>query len=274
MSLRILDAAPRRGMAWVSQAFALFLRRPLGFSLLFLLFLVTAMVLLALPYVGALLLLAGLPLLTLGFATATRAALAGENVHAGQLVEPLLPGADAGRRRTLLSLCAAFAVTSALVMLLAEGADGGTFERLQILLAGTRDEAANREIDALLADPRLHRGMWLRFGLSGALAIPFWHAPMLVWWHGQGMAQALFSSTLACWRNKGAFAIYLLAWLATVASFSVLAGLVFTLLGAPQMLAVAALPAGLLFSTAFYVSLYFTYADCFAQSGDANTTVM
>ena len=33
--------------------------------------------------------------------------------------------------------------------------------------------------------------------------------------------------------------------------------------GTPQMLAVAALPAGLMFSTAFYVSLYFTFADCF-----------
>lgn len=274
MSLRVLHAAPRRGLSWVSQAFSLFLRRPLGFSLLFLLFLVSAMILLALPYVGALLLLAGLPLLTLGFATATRAALAGESVHAGQLVEPLLPGGDARRRRTLLSLCAGFAVASALVMLLAEGADGGTFERLQILLAGTRDDAANREVDALLGDPQLHRGMWIRFGLSALLSVPFWHAPMLVWWHGQSAAQALFSSTLACWRNKGAFALYFLAWLATVALFGAASGALFAAMGAPQLLAVAALPAGLMFSTAFYVSLYFTFADSFAQSGDALTTVM
>jgi len=273
MSLRVLTAAPRRGLAWVSQAFSLFLKRPLGFSLLFLLFLVTAMILLALPYVGAVLLLAGLPLLTLGFANATRAALAGESVHAGQLVEPLLRGGDPARRRTLLALCAGFAVASALVMLLAEGVDGGSFERLQILLAGARDEAANREIDTLLADPRLHRGMWIRFGLTGLLSVPFWHAPMLVWWHGQGAAQALFSSTLACWRNRGAFALYLLAWIAAVALFGVACGAVFALLGAPQLLAVAALPAGVMFSTAFYVSLYFTFADCFAQSGETTTTV-
>lgn len=264
MSLRVLDAAPRRGLSWVNQAFSLFLKRPLGFSLLFLLFLVSAMILLALPYVGAVLLLAALPLLTLGFASATRAALAGENVHAGQLVEPLLPGGDARRRRTLLSLCVGFATASALIMLLAEAVDGGTFERLQILLAGTRDDAARQEIDALLSDARLHRGMWLRFGLTGLLSVPFWHAPMLVWWHGQSAAHALFSSTLACWRNKAAFALYLLAWIATVAAFGVACGLVFALLGTPQMLAVAALPAGLMFSTAFYVSLYFTFADCFA----------
>jgi hypothetical protein len=273
MSLRILDAAPRRGLAWVSQAFGLFLRRPLGFSLLFLLFLVVAMVLLVLPYAGALLVLAALPLLTLGFATATRAALAGQNVHAGQLVEPLLPGADGARRRALLALCVGFAVASASIMLLAGAADDGSFERLQILLAGTRDEAANREIDALLSDPRLHRGMWLRFGLTALLSIPFWHAPMLVWWHGQGVGQALFSSTLACWRNKRAFAAYVAAWLATMTLFGIACGLLFALLGTPQMLGVAALPGGLLFSTAFYVSLYFTFADCFGQSGDAQTTL-
>lgn len=273
MSLRILDAAPRRGLAWVSQAFALFLKRPLGFSLLFLLFLVAAMVLLVLPYVGALLLLAGLPLLTLGFAAATRAALSGESVHAGQLVEPLLPGGDRARRRTLLALCVGFAAASATIMLLAASVDGGSFERLQILLAGTRDDAANREIDALLVDPRLHRGMWLRFGLTALLSVPFWHAPMLVWWHGQSAGQALFSSTLACWRNRGAFVLYFAAWIAAVTLFGVACGLVFALLGTPQMLAVAALPAGLLFSTAFYVSLYFTYADCFGESGDTVTTL-
>ena len=71
----------------------------------------------------------------------------------------------------------------------------------------------------------------------------------------------------------GAFAVYVAAWLATVALFGIACGLLFALLGTPQMLGVAALPGGLLFSTAFYVSLYFTYADCFGQSGDAQTTL-
>lgn len=266
MTIRITDVPARQGLAWVSRAFSLFLKHPLGFSLLFILFLVAAMILLVLPYVGAVLLLAALPLLTLGFMNATRAALDGQPVHAGQLVEPLLAGADRTRRKLLIRLCLLYAAATALVMLLADAADAGTFERLQIVLAGTRDEAANKEIDALLADPRLRSGLAIRFGLSALLSIPFWHAPPLVAWHGQGVAQSLFSSTLAVWRNKGAFTTYFLAWFGTVLLFGLVSGVLFSLVGAPQLLAVAALPAGLMFSTAFYVSLYFTFDDSFTAS--------
>ena len=35
-------------------------------------------------------------------------------------------------------------------------------------------------------------------------------------------------------------------------------------LAQPQLIALAAIPAGLLFSTIFYASLYFTVTDCFA----------
>jgi hypothetical protein len=270
MSMRITEVPARRGLVWVSGAFSLFLKHPLGFSLLFLVFLVAAMVLLMLPYVGAVLLLAALPLLTLGFMSATRAALAGQPVHAGQLVEPFVGDADRSRRGVLLRLCLLYAASTALVMLLADAADGGTFERLQVVLAGTRDEAANAEIDALLSDPRLRSGLAIRFGLSALLSIPFWHAPPLVAWHGQGVAQSLFSSTLAVWRNKAAFALYFAAWTATVVLFGLASGLLFSLIGAPQLLAVAALPAGLMFSTAFYVSLYFTFVDSFTAPASAS----
>ncbi|MBN8510527.1 MAG: hypothetical protein J0L57_18190 [Burkholderiales bacterium] len=80
--------------------------------------------------------------------------------------------------------------------------------------AGQSAEGAQAEVDALLADPRLVQGMLVRFGLAALPSVPFWQAPPLVYWQGQGVAQALFSSTLALWRRKGAFAVYALAWFA------------------------------------------------------------
>ena len=44
-----------------------------------------------------------------------------------------------------------------------------------------------------------------------------------------------------------------------------LVGAVFALLGMPQLVTLAAVPAGLMFSTAFYVSLLFTYQGCFGS---------
>ena len=69
-------------------------------------------------------------------------------------------------------------------------------------MAGGRGsgEASRDEIAGLLGDARLQGGMMLRFGLAALLAVPFWHAPALALWAGQGVGQSLISSTLACWR--------------------------------------------------------------------------
>jgi hypothetical protein len=273
MSLRISHVPAQRGIAWVRESFALFLKSPLGFSLLFMLFLVAALVLMALPFVGAPLLLAAMPLLTLGFAAAARAAQRGEAVHAGLLFEPFKRAGDAQRRRALLKLCLLYAATTALVMLLAQAVDGGGFERLQILLAAERTEASKAQIDTLLDDPRLASGMLLRLTLIAALSVPFWHAPMLVWWNGQGLAQSLFSSTLACWRNKGAFAVNALVWVGVSAVIGVVASVIVVLLGAPQLLTLIVPPVVLMLSVVFYISLYFMYADCFAAAVQPVTEV-
>jgi hypothetical protein len=263
-SLRIADVPSQRGVAWVRESFALFLKSPFAFSLLFMLFLVIALVLMVLPFIGALLLLAAMPLLTLGFAAATRAAQRGGAVHAGLLFEPFKGAADAGRRGTLLRLCLLYAAATAVSMLLAQAIDGGGFERLQILLAAERSADNKAQIDALLADSRLAGGMLFRVTLIAALSVPFWHAPMLVWWDGQGLAQSLFSSTLACWRNRGAFIVNMLAWAGIGIAFAVVASVLLALLGTPQLVVVVVPPVVLMFSVVFYISLYLMYADCFA----------
>ena len=265
MSLRILQASARDGATWVSRAFALFLKKPLAFSALFALFLFAALVFLVLPYAGAVLLLMALPLLSLGFMIASRSAMNGGPVHAGHLLEPLRGGSETAvaRRKQLLLLCGLYAVATAAVMLASDAIDGGSFARLQVLLASARDAAKQQELDALLDDNSLLGGLLLRLGGTALLSIPFWHAPALVWWQGQGVAQSLFSSTVACWRNRGAFLVYGLAWTLTIVLFGVLAGGLFALIGAPQLVTLAAVPAGLMFSTAFYVSLLFTYQGCF-----------
>ncbi len=191
----------------------------------------------------------------------------------GLLFEPFKAAADAQRRGTLLRLCLLYAAATAVVMLAAQAIDGGSFERLQILLAAERSAANKTEIDALLADSRLAVGMLLRVALIAAISVPFWHAPMLVWWNGQGLAQALFSSTLACWRNRGAFVVNMLAWVGISVAFGIAAGVVIALLGAPGLVAVVLPPAVLMFSVVFYVSLYLMYADCFAAAVQPVTEV-
>lgn len=274
MTLHLHEVAPRQGLAWARNGFRAFFRRPMALASLFIAFMFAALLVMALP-LGGLLLVLALPLLSLGYMIATRSAIAGGPVHPGQLIEPLRRGTartDGGpdRRKTLLALCALYALVTLGIIWLSDSIDGGRFERLQMLMAAggsASSESAQAEIDTLLNDPALRNGLLVRFGLAALLAVPFWHAPALVWWGGQGVAQSLFSSTLAVWRTRGAFVMYGAAWALVVGLFGIGAATVFTLLGARQLVGVAAMPAALIFTVAFYVSLYFSFVDTFGEPG-------
>ena len=256
MALSIRQATPGEGVQWLGGAFALFVRRALPFTGMFVSFLVVALLASLVPVVGGVAMLMALPLLSLGFMLASRAARSNGAVHPGLFIEPLR--ADRLRRNTLLTLCGAYALATVLIMSFSDWVDGGAFDRLQRLLA--EGEEGHAELDALLGDPLLTWGLLARFGLAALLSLPFWHAPALVYWQGQGVGQALFSSTLAVWRCKGAFFAYSL-----IAVFGTLLGVLFALFGARQLAGVVAMPAGLMFSTVFYVSLLFTYEGCFSE---------
>ena len=187
---------------------------------MFVSFLLVALLATLVPLVGGVVMLMSLPLLSLGFMIASRAAQNDLPVNPGQFIEPLR--GERSRRNTLLSLCAAYALGTVLIMTLSEWIDGGAFDRLQALMA--KGDEARAEMEALLADPRLTWGLITRFGLAACLSVPFWHAPALVYWQGQSVGQALFSSTLAMWRCKGAFLMYSLAWVGVIAIFGALVG--------------------------------------------------
>jgi hypothetical protein len=265
MALSIRQAVPAEGVQWTRDAFRLFMRRPMPFTGMFVTFLLVALLATLVPVAGGVVMLMSLPLLSLGFMLGSRAAQNDLPVHPGLFVEPLR--GDRQRRNSLLTLCAAYALGTVLIMTLSEWIDGGAFDRLQSLMA--KGDEARAEMEAVLADPRLMWGLVTRFGLAACLSVPFWHAPALVYWQGQSVGQALFSSTLAVWRCKGAFTMYSLAWVVVIAIFGAIVGLLFSLFDARQLAGVIAMPAGLMFSTVFYVSLLFTYEGCFSPADTA-----
>jgi len=259
--MRLQTVPASAGAAWVRQGWRAFGQQPLAFSGIFAAFLFVIFLLTLLPLIGSLLLLALLPLGSLGFMIATREQQQGRLPLPRAFVEPLRRGP--ARARAMVTLGVVYALSSVLIISLAEWADGGALDELMQVLA--EGKASPADVAQRLADPRLEFGLLLRFGLAGLLSIPFWHAPALVHWGGQGVAQALFSSTVAIWRNKGAFLVFGLAWAAVVLFAGAAANIVAGLLGQPQLIALLAMPASLLLSTVFYTSLYFTFTGCFEE---------
>ncbi len=260
MPLLLKSVEPARGPRWVGDAFRLFKRRPLPFALMFMAFLLAAVVASAVPVLGGVLQMMMLPLLSLGFMVASQSALLDGPVSPRQFIEPLR-GADPQRRKALLTLCVGYGISAALILLLCDVVSDSALLRLQELMA--RGDSTQAEVQALLNEPGVSLAALLGISLGTALSIPYWHAPALVHWGGQGVAQALFSSALAVWRSKGAMLGYLATWVALVLGVGVGSALIFGLLGLGQLASLVSVPAGLFLSTVFYISLLFSFNDSF-----------
>ena len=264
MPLQLKTVALRHGPRWVGDGFRAFGRRPLALGLLFLVFLAAStLVAVLLPFVGSLLQLMCLPLLSLGYMVATQSALLNGPVHPGQFIEPLRT--DTPRRRSLLVLCVSYGLMALAILLLCTWVSDDALARLQALIGSGEPNRA--QIEALLDEPGVTRAAWLLAVLGTVLSVPYWFAPALVHWGGQGVGQALFSSTLALWRNKGAFTTFLATWVALIAVASVVLSMLLALLGAARLAGMLMMPLALLFSTVFYVSQLFAFNDNFGGPG-------
>jgi hypothetical protein len=256
-----LNTVPaRQGLLWARQGVRVFLKRPLAYTALFASFVFGAFVLALVPVIGPVVSLMLLPLVSQAFMLATRIVVDGGVPTPMVLVAPLR--VDRSRVMSMLWLGAIYAVAALGALWLSGIVDGGALASLMEGVPEGPDAA--EAMAAKLTAPGLLSGLALRLGLTGLLAIPFWHAPALVYWDGQRCAQALFSSTLACWRNRGAFMVYGAAWFALVMAFGMIANLVLAAVGNSQLFAVAGLPISLIITTVFYASLYFTFADSFS----------
>jgi len=103
------------------------------------------------------------------------------------------------------------------------------------------------------------------------LQMTIWFAPVLVAWHGMPATKALFFSFFACWRNRTAMVVYLLALfgLACIAvlAFAALVGLV-NAKGPMAQLLLA--PPPLLMLAITQTSTFAMYRDLVADGSDLN----
>lgn len=264
MALTLKPVEAKRGVRWVRDGFALFARKPLAFASLFVVYMFVALLLALLPLAGALLQMATLPLLSLGFMIAGQSALLGGPVNPLQFVEPLR--GDPKKRRALITLCLVFGACALAILVLCDLLSGSAMQRVQVLMAKGGTQA---ELDAILSEPGVAHAVISGIALASLLSVPFWHAPALVHWGSQGAGQALFSSTLAVWRCKSAFLLYGLAWVGLVVLAGIVNAQAFVLLGGGRASYFLLMTLSLLLTTVFYVSLLFTFNDSFGGGAGA-----
>jgi len=259
LQLHLQTVPARHGMLWIRHGFKIVRRQPMGMLRLYaLVFMLGSVVSVLIPFAGLLMMMV-MPLVSLAFMLATHQVLQNRAPTLAVFREPLR--LTPARRKSQLQLGLVYGVLICLAVMAAEQIIGSSAEHLRDLMSQANpDEQA--VVDAM-GDPRLLGGYAFAMAAMALISVPFWHASALVHWSGQGTLQAMFSSTLAVWRNKAAFTLYGLGWLGLVFATSFVISLALGLgLPAPAMLVLAA-PLSLFGATGFYASLYFTFVDCF-----------
>jgi hypothetical protein len=204
--MQIRSAPVSDGVRWVTDGAKLFARQPLGLAAMTVVYLfmhVPALIPVVGPIAAALL----SPFATVGLMSAFR------QVANRRMPTPLVfaaPFQNADMRRRLLQLGVAYAVMLVVVGL-----------ALAAVGAGESTIAASPASSPVAAE-------WDDIAWQLLLLLPvallMWFAPMLAGWHEAGPGKALFGSAVACWRNKGAMLMYLLAASAVAAAAAMVTG--------------------------------------------------
>lgn len=258
--MKLQLVAPRQGFVWVRRAFQVCARQPLGFAALLATCMFVVLLLGIVPVVGTAVVLALPPAGSLLFMIASHRAVEGRTAMPGSIAE--LAASGRTRLLALVKLGIAYAAATFVLFWIAGVLDGGA---LVSFLSSLPDERTTGEQTVTrVTDPRLQLGLILRLTFAAALSIPFWHAPALVHWGGHDWVKSLFFSSVAVWRNKGAFTVYGIGWLALWLLLLPIVSIAVGVLG-PQRFALVATPLMLAYLTLFYASLWFTFADCFSS---------
>ena len=262
-AIRIRDVPAAAGLVWIRRGMRAFARRPGGFLALFGVMLLAMIALLMVPAVLRLLALALTPLVSLGFMIATEAVQDDLPVHPGMFVQPLAAGAP--QRAALLRIGLCYVAMAAAVLLLGDRIDGGEAERWIVAMSTPRPDGSLPEPPPLSA---LGTAVLVfQLGWAAFVSVPLWYAPALVHWGRQGAAHAMFSSVVALWHTKAAFAMYQLGWCFIGAGLGPPSNPAALALGDPRTAVVLMIPLMSLLTIAFYASLWQGFIDTFEIRG-------
>jgi hypothetical protein len=256
--IRLRSLSAVAGLLWIQRGFRTFWRRPLGFFGLYLFIVACLGVSMMLPPIAVLLLVVLLPMLSLGFMVATEDVLNDLPLRPSVFWSPLLLTPPA--RRSLLSIGLLYVLASVALAVFANAIDGGEAQRWVETLMTPRTDGKMPELPPLSALGAFVL-LFKSFGVA-LVSIPLWHAPALVHWGRQGVAQAMFSSVVAIWRTRAAFAMFILGWITVVLGVGMLIFLLAAAFGAAAV-SLAAFTCMVALTATFYVSIWFGFVDTF-----------
>lgn len=256
--MKLNTVIPSEGYTWIRQGIWLFKKNPLGFLMLVFMYVFTAQLAVLVPVVGVFAVLLITPTLSVGFMTACRLAIQKERIRPSVYLVALQTSPLIRKRILQLGLIY-MALILTLSFVLSMLVD---FELLIPLM--TSDKPISSEAI---------RQIYLILFFGGLLYVPvamlMWFSPVLIAWADMSVAQALFSSCIACWKNRGAFLLYLTIWGAVLIAIPLLVGMFFDALDFGQAASFIIAPLSIAGLTVMHCSFFATWKACFADKESA-----
>lgn len=240
------------GWQWVRDGFRLFTRQPLAlFTWALAISLLVMFATFSAP-IGPLFFVGLMPIVTLMTLSACKHIEADRTMLPSMWLKPLQKPGVFKKLLTMGALYAASCLVAGLVAFLPFSDE---------LAEGIRAASVTNDLTPFLV------AMQMPLAIFGTLyiiiAAMFWHAPVLVAWHGVRMTQSLFFSGIACWRNKGAFLVYGFTWAAVFMGID-LCGSMLIAMGLPaQLVNILQVPFNIAAGGVLYSSFYPAYTSVF-----------
>ena len=257
--MKLNSVAPKEGYTWIRQGIWLFKQNPLGFLMLVFMYVFVAQLAVLVPVIGIFAVLLLTPTLSVGFMTACRQAIQKERIRPSVYLAALQSTPIVRKRILQLGLVYA-ALILALSFILSLLVD---FELLIPLM--TNDKPITAEAI---------RQIYLILFFGGLLYVPvamlMWFSPVLVAWADMPVPQALLSSAIACWANRGAFFLYIAIWGAILIAIPLTIGSIFDALDLGQAASFIIAPISMAGLTVMHCSFFATWKACFAEKESAS----
>jgi hypothetical protein len=252
--MKLNTVAPKEGYTWIRQGIWLFKQSPLGFLMLIFMYVFAAQLAVIVPVIGVFAVLILTPTLSVGFLTACRQAIQKERIRPMVYLVALQSTPLIRKRILQLGLVyAALILTLSFTLSLVVD-----FELLLPLM--TSDKAVT---------PEALRQIYLVLFFGALLYVPIamlmWFSPVLIAWSDMSVAQALFSSALACWSNRGAFFLYLAIWSAILIALPLIVGMTFDALNLGQAASFVIAPISMAGLTIMHCSFFASWKACFTE---------
>ncbi|MBU3542803.1 hypothetical protein ICE94_05895 [Polynucleobacter sp. MWH-Loch1C5] len=251
--MQLKHAFASDGYVWMRQGFWLFKKNPLAFLMLVFLYIFIAQFAILIPVFGVFIILVLTPGLTVGFMTACQMVIRGERVYPTvylsgfKTVDPLV-------RKNLLTLGTIYAFLILILSLIASAFID--FKQLLTILT-QQSPPTLRDVESI------YFGLGVGLLLYVPIAMIMWFAPLLVAWGKMSVGQALFSSWIACWSNRGAFIYYMIIWAIIIVAMPFFFEALLDGMGMRVAIPFIIPPYSMAALTVLYCSFFATWKACF-----------